>query len=168
VFCCAHFVVGKRIIEPLHGHNYRLQINVYGEQGKNNMVIDFHVIKRVLQPIVDELDHHVLIPTQNPYLEIVEKEGAIIVKVTNFNKEYEFPRDDVKLLPIENVTVEEISHYFVKMLSWHEAFKKENIDRVTVTVFEYTGQGVTYELFPRYANINNNQKHSSSNLKEFY
>jgi len=157
VFSCAHFVVGEKIIEPLHGHNYKLQINVFGEQGKNNMIIDFHIIKNVLQPIVDELDHHVLIPTENRFLEIIENENSIIVRVPHFNKEYEFPREDVKLLPIENVTVEEISHYFVKMLTWHKALKKENIDRVTVTVFDYKGQGVTYELFPRYANINNNK-----------
>ena len=158
MFSCAHFVVGEKIIDPLHGHNYILQINVFGEQGKNNMVIDFHIIKRVLTPIIEQLDHHVLIPSENPFLEIQETDGQVIVKVTNFHKEYEFPKTDVVLLPIENTTVEEMSHYFVKMLTWNKEFKRDNIERVTVTVYEYERQGVTYELFPRYSNNINNDK----------
>lgn len=155
IFSCAHFVVGDNIIEPLHGHNYKLQFNVFGEQGKNNMIIDFHMIKKVLSPIIEELDHHVLIPKNSPFLEITEVDDQVIVKVKNFDKEYEFPKSDVVLLPIESTTVEEMSHYFVKMLTNNKEFKRENIERVTVTVYEYEGQGVTFELYPRYANSKN-------------
>ena len=152
-FSCAHFVVGEKIIEPLHGHNYKILINIYGDQGKDNMVIDFHIVKKILQPIVDSIDHFVIIPSKNKYLDIKEKGEQLIVNIPHYDKEYEFPRSDVVLLPIENTTVEEFSHYFVKMLTDNEELKRENIDQVTVTVFEYEGMGVTYELFPR-----NNQK----------
>ncbi len=148
-FSCAHFVVGQKILEPLHGHNYKILINIYGDQGKDNMVIDFHIIKRILQPIVDSLDHYILIPTKNKYLELKEKKGQLIIRIPHYDKEYEFPKSDIVMLPIENTTVEELSHYFVKKLANIEELKKDNIDQVTVTVFEYEGMGATYELFPR-------------------
>jgi 6-pyruvoyltetrahydropterin/6-carboxytetrahydropterin synthase len=113
------------------------------------MVIDFHVIKRILQPIVDTLDHYILIPTKNKLLELEEVNEQLIIRIPHYEKEYEFPKSDIVMLPIENTTVEELSHYFVKMLEDNEELKKENIDQVTVTVFEYEGMGATYELFPR-------------------
>ncbi|MCE7748608.1 MAG: 6-carboxytetrahydropterin synthase QueD [Candidatus Heimdallarchaeota archaeon] len=147
-FSCAHFVIGENFYEPLHGHNYKILINVYGTQGKDNMVIDFHDIKKILKPFVDSLDHYVLVPSNNKFLEITEKDEQVIIKIPHLDKEYELPKSDVVLLPIENTTVEEMSHYFVKLLAQSEEIKRENISQVTVTVYEYEGQGVTTELFP--------------------
>ena len=147
-FSCAHFVIGENFYEPLHGHNYKILINVYGTQGKDNMVINFHDIKKIMKPFVDSLDHYVLIPSNNKYLEISEVGENVIVKIPHLNKLYELPKSDVVLLPIENTTVEEMSHYFVKLLAQNDEIKRENINQVTVTVYEYEGQGVTTELFP--------------------
>ena len=150
VFSSAHFVLGENFIEPLHGHNYKILINVYGNQDKDNMIINFYDIQKVLKPIVDSLDHRIIIPGENRFLEIEEVDGQIIIKMPKYDKEYEFPKSDVLILPIENTTVEEMSRYLAEQLMWNKEIKKENIDQVTVTVFEYEGQGVTFELFPRY------------------
>ncbi|MHA1514686.1 MAG: 6-pyruvoyl trahydropterin synthase family protein [Candidatus Heimdallarchaeaceae archaeon] len=72
-FSCAHFVIGENFYEPLHGHNYKILINVYGTQGKDNMVIDFHDIKKILKPFVDSLDHYVLVPTNNKFLNFLNQ-----------------------------------------------------------------------------------------------
>lgn len=148
IFSCAHFVIGEKFFEPLHGHNYKILINIYGNQGKDNMIIDFRLIKSILVPIVDTLDHHIIIPEKNKYLEITEQGEQLIVTIPHIDKEYEFPKTDTVILPIENTTVEELSHYFVNVLTNNEELKRENIDQVTVTVFEYEGQGVTFELYP--------------------
>ncbi|MCG3215628.1 MAG: 6-carboxytetrahydropterin synthase [Candidatus Heimdallarchaeota archaeon] len=147
-FSCAHLVIGEKFYETLHGHNYKLLVNVYGTQGKDNMVINFHSIKRILKPLVDSLDHFILIPSNNKLLQISEKGEQITVQIPHLDKEYEFPKSDVVILQIENTTVEELSHYFVKMLAQNEELKQDNISQITVTVFEYEGQGVTTELFP--------------------
>jgi 6-pyruvoyltetrahydropterin/6-carboxytetrahydropterin synthase len=147
-FSCAHFVVGENFYEPLHGHNYKILINVYGTQGKDNMVINFHDIKKILKPFVDSLDHYVLIPSKNKYLDIQEKGEQVIIRIPHLGKEYELPKSDIVLLPIENTTVEEMSHYFVKLLAKNDEIRRENVSQVTVTVYEYEGQGVTTELFP--------------------
>lgn len=150
IFSSAHFVVGEKFIETLHGHNYKILINIYGNQDEENMILNFYDIKKVLKPIVDKLDHKILIPKYNKQLEITVSGEQVIVKVPKYDKEYEFPKLDVIMLPISNTTVEEISRYLAEKLMWNNEIKKENIDQVTVTVFEYEGQGVTFELFPRY------------------
>lgn len=44
--------------EQLHGHTYRLQVTLEGEIQSNGMVIDFVVLKRMVNKhIVDKLDH---------------------------------------------------------------------------------------------------------------
>jgi len=45
----------------LHGHSYRVDIHVTGEPSpENGWVIDFGDIKRVVEPVLDELDHRCL------------------------------------------------------------------------------------------------------------
>ncbi len=146
IFSSAHFVIGENFFEPLHGHNYKLQINIYGQQGLDNMVINFLSIKKILAPLIDSLDHRVLIATENKHIEILEKGEQVIINISRLKKEYEFPRSDVALLPIENTTVEEMSHHFVNELINNDELKQENIKRITVTLYEYEGQGVTVEL----------------------
>ncbi len=156
LFSCAHFVIGEKFFEPLHGHNYKLQVNIFGIQGKDNMVIDFHVIKKVVKPIIDRIDHHMIVPIHNPFIFITENpDEQLIITIPRLNLEYELPKSDVLLLPIENTTVEELSHYFINLLTDCDEFKRENIERVTVSVLEYEGQGVTFELFPCYNARNN-------------
>jgi len=43
----------------MHGHSYRVDIHVSGPvDAKAGWVIDFGVIKQIVKPILDELDHH--------------------------------------------------------------------------------------------------------------
>ena len=45
----------------LHGHSYRIDIHVTGEvDPRTGWVIDFGDIKKTVEPILDELDHHCL------------------------------------------------------------------------------------------------------------
>lgn len=41
----------------LHGHSYRLHVVVDGELDDRGMVLDYFDLKRIIQPIIDELDH---------------------------------------------------------------------------------------------------------------
>ena len=45
----------------LHGHSYRIDIHVTGQPDRRTgWVIDFGHIKRIVEPILDELDHRCL------------------------------------------------------------------------------------------------------------
>ena len=41
----------------VHGHSYRLQLEVEGEPDAEGMIIDFHHISAAVKPFISELDH---------------------------------------------------------------------------------------------------------------
>lgn len=61
-FDSAHYLpnyYGK--CETMHGHTYRLQILVEGPIGENGLVIDFIILKRIVQKqVLDKLDHKLI------------------------------------------------------------------------------------------------------------
>ena len=67
VFCSGHFISyeGDKC-ERLHGHNYRAAIEVEGPLDENFYVFDFIALKNRTEGITDELDHRMMLPTQEP------------------------------------------------------------------------------------------------------
>lgn len=54
--------------ENMHGHNWRVQVVVEGQQlGDDGILVDFNVLKRSLNDVLDQLDHHDL-NTLTPFL----------------------------------------------------------------------------------------------------
>jgi 6-pyruvoyl-tetrahydropterin synthase len=77
-FACSHFLVfenGTR--EPLHGHNYRVQVKGEAPKLTKDLVFDFLDIKPIIRKICNELDHKLILPTENPYLKITPEEFKI-------------------------------------------------------------------------------------------
>jgi 6-pyruvoyltetrahydropterin/6-carboxytetrahydropterin synthase len=58
-FAAAHALRGyKGKCENLHGHNYRVEVTVEGEQLDNiGLLADFVDIKRAMKGVIDRLDH---------------------------------------------------------------------------------------------------------------
>src|SRR5690606_22454273 len=52
----------------LHGHSYRMVVELEGEPGPRGMLIDFQDLKRALQPLVDAWDHATLIAADDAAL----------------------------------------------------------------------------------------------------
>jgi 6-pyruvoyltetrahydropterin/6-carboxytetrahydropterin synthase len=47
--------------ENPHGHNYRVCVTLEGEQlQENGLLFDFTLLKRILRPVVDSLDHQMI------------------------------------------------------------------------------------------------------------
>lgn len=45
----------------VHGHSYRLDVHVEGPvDARTGMVVDFHDIAKLVKPLIDQLDHHLL------------------------------------------------------------------------------------------------------------
>jgi 6-pyruvoyltetrahydropterin/6-carboxytetrahydropterin synthase len=61
-FAAAHQLrefVGK--CEELHGHNWKVEVYVTGNRlGKNGLLIDFALIKKQTEQVLDEMDHKFL------------------------------------------------------------------------------------------------------------
>ncbi len=112
VFASAHFITFRgHQCESLHGHNYRVGIAVEGAvDAEAFFVLDFSVLKQIVRRLVDEIDHKVLLPTENPKLAYHEDGNR--VRVDYFGEPtYVFPKRDCALLPIQNSTAEMLAQY---------------------------------------------------------
>lgn len=120
-FCAAHFITYQDdVCEPLHGHNYRVAIEVHGPLEKNHYVVDFVDLSNALKKILDQLDHQMLLPTEHPTIQVVERTGPDRsreeIEVTHGLRRWIFPRSDCMLLPMANTTAELLARYIATQL----------------------------------------------------
>ena len=54
---CAHFLPGHTKCGQLHGHTYRVEVMIEGEQQKGGMVIDFNELKTRTREVLQAYDH---------------------------------------------------------------------------------------------------------------
>jgi 6-pyruvoyltetrahydropterin/6-carboxytetrahydropterin synthase len=115
VFSAAHFITfNGNICERLHGHNYRVRAEVQGPLDENHYVIDFIALRDTLKTLCDELDHHVLLPTQHPEIKVEWDEWEVVA--TFEDRRWVFPRGDCILLPMANTTAERLAQYIGQRL----------------------------------------------------
>jgi len=146
VFSAAHFITfGGNICERLHGHNYRVAADVYGPLDENHYVIDFIALRDTLKDLCAELDHHVLLPTEHPWIKVVA--DARSVEAQFEDRRWVFPRGDCVLLPVANTTAELLArHLGHKLLDQLETRCGIRPERVRVEVDECAGQIGVCEL----------------------
>jgi 6-pyruvoyltetrahydropterin/6-carboxytetrahydropterin synthase len=117
IFSAAHFITySGDICERLHGHNYRVAVEVEGPLDENQYVIDFLALRDELKLITDELDHHVLLPTGHPLIRVTAGDKEIETVFTLDGRRWIFPRGDCVLLPVVNTTAELLARYIGERL----------------------------------------------------
>ncbi len=58
----------------LHGHSYKCLVELTGDPDKNGMVMDYYDLKKVVEPILDDLDHSFMVYEKDiEMIEILEK-----------------------------------------------------------------------------------------------
>jgi len=141
-FSSAHFITFRgHKCESLHGHNYRVAVVVEGAVDAECLfVLDFAVLKQVIKPMVEAVDHKVLLPTQNEKLALRHEGDAVIVDYFGKGR-FVFPRSDVALVPVKNTTVEMLAEYFaVEVRNALRAAGHEHLTRLDIEVEESPGQ----------------------------
>ncbi len=144
-FSGTHFtVLGPGISERLHGHNYYVQVKVRLDNLDPvlGMAFDFNELKPVVRGLCEELDEHVLLPQKSPHLKI-RKTGRQI-EIDFADKHYSFPQEDVRELPLVNITSEELARHLALRIS--EKTSGMNFNELTVQVEETRGQGAAFTL----------------------
>ncbi len=146
IFSAAHFITfNGNICERLHGHNYRVFAEVYGPLDENQYVIDFIALRDTLKEITTELDHHVLLPTEHPQIQVAVQEHEI--EATFEDRRWVFPRGDCILLPIANTTAELLARYLgMELLERLEKRTGARPQRLVIGVDENEGQWGICEL----------------------
>ena len=148
VFASAHFITfaGHRC-EGLHGHNYRVRVTVEGTLDEEVwFVFDFVAIKHIMKRLCDEIDHKVLLATENPKLQVAEAGDSITVAYEG-KPRYVFPLVDCALLPIPNTTVEMLAQLLTER--FRAEIEKQGAGGVTaieMEVEENFGQAAVYRL----------------------
>ena len=141
-FSAAHFTLfGDAPAERLHGHNYRLALELGGEDLDSlGLLLDIAGVKRRVRESCRRLDERTLIPEFAESLEIERLPGQIEFRFEG--RAYCLPEEDVVLLPLPNVSMELLA----RML-WEEIaplLEGSRVTGMTLTLEETEGQSASY------------------------
>jgi 6-pyruvoyltetrahydropterin/6-carboxytetrahydropterin synthase len=146
-FSAAHFLIfPDGSAERLHGHNYRVFVEVDAGLGEHGLVMDFKRVKPVVRELVDHLDEHWLLPGEHPVLR-VDVRGDGVTEVRYRDAYYAAPDGDVIVLPINNTSSENLATWLGRELRGRlrERFPDVELERLRLAVEETSGQRGTYE-----------------------
>lgn len=117
-FSAGHFTLFSATErENLHGHNFRVRCAVTARVGEGGLTFDYVILKRALKALCDALDERVLLPLESPYLRIEHRDGLVLAHFAD--ERIPFLDRDVLLLPIRNVTIEELAPLLLARLRAH-------------------------------------------------
>jgi len=147
-FSAAHFLIfPDGSAERLHGHNYRVFVEIDAALTRFGLVIDFKTVKPVVREICDELDEHWLVPGLHPVLQHGLRADGI-VEVRYLERYYAAPKEDVIVMPINNTSSENLATWFGHELQARLArrFPDVLVSRLRVAVEETSGQKGVYSF----------------------
>lgn len=114
-FSAAHYTIFTATDrERLHGHNYSVSARIVAPMGLNGFSADYNVYKNRLKKLCDALDEYMLLPENSPYQTLEVTEDEVIATFNGQN--LRFPRAETLILPVVNITVEELAHYLLEQL----------------------------------------------------
>lgn len=138
-FSSAHFLIGHEKCGKIHGHNWKISAIVKGEVNEKGWVLDFSILKKIIDEIINDFDHKLLLPNSLNF--------SIDERSVNFDangKKYLIPKQDCIILDVNNITCENLSILLCKKLL--EKLKDFKIKGVEIEIEEKDGQGAKYIL----------------------
>ncbi len=104
----------------IHGHSYRMIVELDGEVASNGMIIDFYDLGKIVKPVIEKLDHCFLVHKDDEKVLIFLRENGMKYEVTDYF-----------------ATVENIALNICKILAEGiKARKFNNVKSVSVKIFE--------------------------------
>lgn len=145
VFSAGHFITfNGNTCERIHGHNWRVAVEVEGGLDENHYVFDFIALLDITRGLVQQLDHKMLLPDGSGLIKLVE--DGPNWKATFGDRYWSFPRDECVVLPVPNTTTELIADWLRSGLC--AAITQRNLslpEIVRVEVEENFGQSARVE-----------------------
>ena len=146
-FSSAHFTIFSATDrERLHGHNFSVRARARSKVEGNGLAFDYNELKQALYSICQTLDEYTLIAQNSPYLNISESDEYFEV-IHNDQKMF-FLKTDTLLLPLLNITLEELSGYLLSNLISSGLVKNAGIEYLELEIGSGPGQRVSsvYEV----------------------
>ncbi|MEM7079223.1 MAG: 6-carboxytetrahydropterin synthase [Pseudomonadota bacterium] len=143
-FAAAHFTIFSATErENLHGHNFHVTLRADALIHEDGLTFDYNILKNAVKAMCDSLDEQVLMPQLSPHLEVAEHDDHVAVI---FNGEQlSFLRRDITLLPVRNITVEELSAYLLTVLRERPDIAILDIHKLILKCSSGEGQWATAE-----------------------
>lgn len=129
--------------EPLHGHHYNVYLALTTWVGENGMTFDYRYYKQRIKELCKQLNLTFLMPQYSPFLQYAEDDEYYYF--TFNHKKIPFLKEDVTLMPLTNITVEELSRWFVMELikDTHE-LDRHCIEQIVIKIFSGPGQSASH------------------------
>ena len=134
-FCAGHFTIFSATErEYIHGHRYHLEAEITAPLAEPGITFDYAIFRQKLAGLCRKIHSRLLLPRLSPYLKIADE--APHYRVT-FNNQYMLLlKEDVLILDLSNITIEELSQWFITQLSAEADFIHQyRIQEMVVTVF---------------------------------
>lgn len=144
-FSAGHFTIfSSTSRERLHGHNYYLEAAISADMGEPGITFNYKIFRQRLVNLCQQLHLFFLLPKHSPYLQITEQEQHYHI-VFNHDS-FLFPKGDVLLLPVANITLEELSRWFIEQLAADEQFiASYHIHSISIKCFNGHAHSATAE-----------------------
>lgn len=138
-FSAGHFTIFSATErENLHGHNFQVRCNVTAAVGADGMAFDYVMLKRVLKELCDQLDERLLLPEHSPHLRLESVEGTVYAWFGD--ESLRFLARDVLLLPIRNITIEELAELLLGRLRARQELVGLDLREIELGVSSGAGQ----------------------------
>lgn len=139
-FSAGHFMLFSATArETMHGHDYSVSAAFDCVVGSNGMSFDCRYYKDKLLNICKKLDYRFILPAHSEFLTVEETNEQWITRMGA--ETITFLKKDALVLPIVNVTLEELSNWFLEQLVLDETeLKSHKIHGITVKIFNGRGE----------------------------
>mmetsp|Transcript_14177 Transcript_14177/g.48661 ORF Transcript_14177/g.48661 Transcript_14177/m.48661 type:complete len:501 (-) Transcript_14177:24-1526(-) len=146
MFNAAHFTVfSAQERESLHGHTHAVRVAFTGPVGEDGMVENYQVFKKRVRELCDKWDETYLVPGHCRHLNIREEGERVVIEHNGVAQD--LPKNDCRIIPVRNVTLEELSMLFLRLVVGESEVSKsswadeKNIVAVSVKISSDGGRG---------------------------
>ncbi len=115
-FSAGHFTIFSATErENMHGHNFSIYVALSGRVGESGLLGDYGIFKRRVLQMCQDWNETFMLPLRSPFLRVDNSDPGE-VKAYYSDELLRFLPRDVTLLPVSNVTVEELARLFGELL----------------------------------------------------
>ncbi len=130
--------------EPLHGHQYSVYLALTTWVQENGMTFDYRYYRDKIHKLCKHLNQTFLMPQFSPFITYAEDQDYYYF--TFNHKKIPFLKEDVTLMPLTNITVEELSRWFIaELIKEKEELDRHRIEKLVVKIFSAPGQSASHE-----------------------
>lgn len=144
----ARFHVAHRIsnagygLDRLHGHTYEIRLSLSGS-GNESFLYPFEEMMAMMLECAAGLNNKVLLP--NGGGNVVKFDDGSVTFVSADGRRYMFPKGDVAVLPVDEVTAEALANHLIREIcdKIRESGKKiDQISSAELTLWEGNERGI--------------------------